>query len=306
MGGNVFDITKPIHRNRIDSTKTKFFEELSFVFPEAKHHIESMEIVGSANKKDESGDIDLALSESTFDNISDWELDEDYIQTLFEKFKKRSRTATDKQIMKRAIITAIGEKIQTAIVKSECDILSVDLKGSSAGSMFFVFPQYTEQLEKTSEYVQIDVNVGDVDWLKFAYYSDSYDGNVRGLHRTQLMLSLFLIKGYTFSHNYGVKDKSSNEIVAENPHNAIKLLNESYSISVDDDTLQNYFELQKYLRDNLINSELNELYDAYLKILDRTRTDIPDDMQDYWIDNKDRLGLTGKFLPKNSELKEYI
>ena len=40
-----------------------------------------------------------------------------------------------------------------------------------------------------------------------------------------------------------------------------------------------------------------------MKILNSTRADIPVDMQDYWIQNKDRLGLTGKFLPDDSNLR---
>jgi hypothetical protein len=50
------------------------------------------------------------------------------------------------------------------------------------------------------------------------------------------------------------------------------------------------------------------LYDnviqIYLKILDKTRVDIPDDLQEYWIQHKDELELTGKFLPDNSNLKK--
>ena len=40
----------------------------------------------------------------------------------------------------------------------------------------------------------------------------------------------------------------------------------------------------------------------YLKILDSTRTDIPENLQQYWIDNQERLGLKGKFLPDVSNL----
>jgi hypothetical protein len=45
--------------------------------------------------------------------------------------------------------------------------------------------------------------------------------------------------------------------------------------------------------------------DRYLKILDSTRADIPDNLQQYWIDNKDKLGLKGKFLPDTSNLIKY-
>ena len=52
--------------------------------------------------------------------------------------------------------------------------------------------------------------------------------------------------------------------------------------------------------------EYSEVLDTYLRILDYTRADIPWDMQDYWIQNKDRLNLTGRYLPDDSKLKQYI
>jgi hypothetical protein len=63
--------------------------------------------------------------------------------------------------------------------------------------------------------------------------------------------------------------------------------------------------LQKFLRAKLSQKDLNSLYDIYLKILDQTKVDIPEDLQKYWIDNHDRLGLIGKYLPDDSNLKKY-
>ena len=48
--------------------------------------------------------------------------------------------------------------------------------------------------------------------------------------------------------------------------------------------------------------DFENIIDRYLKILDSTRADIPENLQQYWIDNQDRLGLKGKFLPDNSNL----
>lgn len=45
------------------------------------------------------------------------------------------------------------------------------------------------------------------------------------------------------------------------------------------------------------------MIDIYLKILDSTRADIPDDLQVEWKKRRAKLGLTGKFLPDNSALK---
>ena len=119
------------------------------------------------------------------------------------------------------------------------------------------------------------------------------------------MLSLFANRGYTFSHNYGVKNKESGELVASNPEQAINLLNSLYGFNLTQETLQNYFKLQDFLKDNLDTEELHKIWDRYLKILDSTRCDIPEDLQEYWLDNQERLGLTGKFLPETSKLYPF-
>lgn len=300
MGGNVFDSTAPIKKEHIKPTLKEFLRQFKSIFPKAEPFFREMQTLGSVGKKDYSGDIDLALAGSSFDDINDWGLDEKHVQDLFQGFKKRARTSTDDQLMKRAVIVAVAQKILDA----DTEIIA-DVKGSGAGALFLLFPQYDEANQVVGQNVQIDINVGDVDWLSFAYHSATYSGNVKGLHRTQLMVSLFSHKGYIFSHNYGVKDRQTQEIVANNPQQAVELLNSLYGLNLTRDTVGDYFKLMETLEAGLSREDLNGVYDTYLKILDSTRADIPEDLQSYWIDNQERLGLKGKFLPDNSNLVQY-
>lgn len=300
MGGNVFGNTAPIKKEHIKPTLLEFFRQFKKIFPKAEPFFREMKTLGSVGKKDYSGDIDLALSGKSFDNVEDWGLDREHIMQLFQAFKKRARTATDDLLMKRAVIVAIAEVVQNSDTE-----IAVDMKGSGAGALFLMFPQYDETNTQLEDNVQIDINVGDVDWLEFAYYSNTYSGNVKGLHRTQLLVSLFSNRGYTFSHNYGVKDRDTQEIVANSPQQAIDLLNKEYSLNLDRDTIGDYFKTMETLEAGLSPEELNRVYDIYLKILDSTRADIPEDLQSYWIENQERLGLKGKFLPDNSNLIKY-
>lgn len=300
MGGNVFYGSAPIERDNIKPTLSRFFRELGRIFPGAVKHFENITTLGSTGKKDVSGDIDLALDENAFKNLKDWDLDETEIQEYFSKFQKRARSASKQQLMKRAVLTAVAKKVD-----EEGHNISIDTKSTSNGVLFFQFPQFGPSGEMLDKSVQIDVNVGNVDWLSFSYYSSSYKGNVKGLHRTQLMLCLFLIKGYVFSHNYGVKDKETGKVVASTPEQAINLLNDLYDINLDQDILSDYFKLQEYLRSTLDKTTLQELYQAYLKVLDSTRCDIPEDMENIWLDNQEKWGLTGKFLPPSSKLYPF-
>jgi hypothetical protein len=297
-GGNVWDNSSSIKKEYIKPTLDAFKKEFTRIFPVASKYFGGVRTLGSVGKKDVSGDIDLAIDKRAFENTDDWGLDKARLTELYAQFKKRARSSSDEQLMKRAVIVAISE-----IVNSKSDLIETDVKSSGNGTLFCQFPQYDDngQLDVS---VQIDINVGDIDWLTFAYYSDSYKGNVKGLHRTQLMLSLFSYKGYTFSHNYGVKNKVTQEVVAQSPEEAIDVLNKEYKWSkkLDQDTLSNYFKLQEFLQANLGEEELNQVYNTYLKILDSTRCDIPEDLQEYWVRNQDIIGLTGKFLPTTSNL----
>lgn len=301
MGGHVFEIkSSSIKKEHIETTLDEFLNELERIFPNYTDCRINSIVLGSAGKKDISGDIDLGFDEKYLENLSIWNINKEHVDELFAKFKKRARTATDHQLMKRAVITAIAEKINDT-----SNLIKTDLKQSGSGVLYCQFPQYDEQYRENGLLVQIDINFGKLEWLKFAYYSDAYEGNIKGLHRTQLMLHMFANKGYVFSHNYGVKNKETQEIVVTTPQEAIDFLNKLYNIKLDEDILRNYNRLQKYLRTQLSKSELNNIYDIYLKTLDSTRCDIPEDMQEYWIENQEKLGLTGKFLPETSNLIKY-
>lgn len=302
MGGFVFKESnvQSIKKENIKPTINNFIKSFLDIFPNAHYWFEPLTTLGSVGKKDVSGDIDLGIDEKYLDDIRYYDLDANEVNKLFEKFKKRARTATDHQLMKRAVIVSIANRI-----KNESLLINVDDKGSGAGALYCEFPQYDVDNNLLGYNVQIDLNFGNIEWLKFAYFSDSYTGNIKGLHRTQLMLHMFAYKGYVFSHNYGVKNRETQEIVAENPQQAIELLNKLYNINITEDILLNYNILQAYLHNNLSTEELNEIYDIYLKTLDSTRCDIPEDLQNYWIENQNRIGLKGKFLPENSKLIKY-
>lgn len=300
MGGNIFQNSGSIKKEDIEPTLAKFYETISSIFPNAKKYISGIQTLGSVGKKDVSGDIDLAISGDVFKNPEEWGISKEKINKLFNKFKKRSRNATENQLMKKVYIHSLADKI----IESGEEI-DVNTKGSSSGVLFMAFPQYDNSGKELPKAVQIDLNIGNLDWLKFAYYSSTYKGNVKGLHRTQLLLSLFTIKNYVFSHNYGVKNKETQEIEASNPKEAIQLLNKIYGFKINENILEDYYKLHNFLKKNLSKEDLKELYDTYLKILDKTRADIPKDLQNYWIKNQDRLGLKGKFLPDNSNLIKY-
>ena len=304
-GGNVFDITSSINKENIDSTVEKFVDELSRIFPAKAASFKSFEKLGSAGKKDVSGDIDLSYDVKNIfpdgkPDFQGWGVDEGKYNEKVALFTKRSKTASVDKIQLRAMIELIGEKLD-----ENSSEIEVDTKSSGNGSIFWSAPQYGPDGKPLGINVQTDINIGNPEWLRFSYYSNTYAGNVKGLHRTQLMLSLFANKGKSFSHATGVVDRETGEKEASNPQEALILLNKLYGFDISQDTLNDYFKLEDYLKNNVSPEEYNAIMDRYLKILDSTRADIPDNLQQYWIDNQSRLVLKGKFLPDTSNLVKY-
>jgi len=301
-GGNVFGTTDSIQKANIEPTVEVFRSQLSKIFPAKAASFKSFEKLGSAGKKDVSGDIDLSYDVKNLfpegkPDFKGWGIDEAKYNELVAKYTKSARTASPEKIQLRAMIVLIGEKINDALEDVE-----VDTKASGSGSIFCAVPQYGPDKKKLGKAVQTDINIGNPEWLRFSYYSNTYSGNVKGLHRTQLMLALFSNKGRTFGHSTGVIDKETGTQEAKSPQDAIKLLNKIYNFNITQDILDDYFKLEDYMKKNLSEEEYGSIMDRYLKILDSTRADIPDNLQQYWIDNQERLGLKGKFLPDTSNL----
>ena len=303
-GGNVFGTTAPIKREYIQPTLDKFTKELKRIFPKVTFSFESL---GSVGKKAESGDIDLGFSANNIISndgtplFDKWGISSQEFQVTYDQIRKRSKTATEAQSKLRAMLQLIATKIE-----NESETIGTDTKASGSGSIYCAFPQYDESGNTVGDKsVQIDINVGNLDWLKFSYYSNTYKDNVKGLHRTQLMLSMFQALGLSFTHATGVKSKETGETIATNPGEAIQALNDGYGIELTPDVVNDYFELMGYIKKNISKDKFNQILDIYLKILDSTRADIPFDLQQYWIKNQDRLGLKGKFLPDDSKLTQY-
>ena len=303
-GGNVFGTTSSIKKEYIQPTLKNFTAELNKIYPKVKFNFNTL---GSVGKKDESGDIDLGMSIDQFMDkdgnplLSNWNIDKAKFDALYEKIRKRSRSASETQSKLRAMLELIASNLEE---KSE--YIDTDLKAAGNGSIFCNFPQYNEKGEMLNDKsVQIDINVGNLDWLNFSYYSNTYKDNVKGLHRTQLMVAMFQALNKTFSHGTGVKDKETGDIVATNPQETLDVLNQGFKLNLSQDVLNDYFELMDVLKKKLPKEKLNQILDTYLRILDSTRADIPLDLQEYWIANQSRLGLKGKFLPNDSNLNKY-
>jgi hypothetical protein len=307
MGGNVFKgRTRSIKKEHIEPTVQKYFDELKSVFPKKRgiFNKRHFKYLGSVGKKPKSGDIDFGIDvssiipEVTDTEIKKWNLDPKTVKEQFLKLKKRSRTATDSQLILKALLQGIAAQIN-----SQAPNIHTDEKKIGLGTMFSLFPQYNEQDEKLDYGVQMDWMIGKLDLLQFSYYSARYKGNVKGLHRTQLMLSMFQCVDISFSHASGIKDKNTKEFITDDPKEMMKILSDRLNVTLTRSVMNDYFKLIAVVK-SLPKNTYDCIIDTYLRILDKTRADIPEDLHNEYRARKQRLGLTGKFLPDDSLLKE--
>ena len=324
-GGNVFagQNVAPIPLENIRPTLDAYYAELNKLFPDHAGMFKGFNPVGSVGKKEESGDIDLVVDvkdmfeskEVTPEEMESWNVHPEDWQVTFNKYKKRARRRTDAQIGWRAFLTELGKYIN-----DNSDLIIVDMKKIGHGTMFSLFPQFDPGNNQLNVGVQIDWMVGNREWLSFAYFSDhpsQSEPMTKGLHRTQLILAMFLAKNHSFSHTDGVRDKETDEIVARTPEDALRLLGDLYDGEVTSENLYNFHNLYKWLEKNA-SKDMDKAIDAYLVILDRTNGNkekdpvtgrkvrcgyIPKVLEDYWLENWKRLNLRGKFLCRDANAK---
>jgi hypothetical protein len=258
MGGNIFrNKAISIPKSRIEPTIKAYKKHLGKVFPMKAHSLAFFEPVGSAGKKDISGDLDLAIDSPhivrsfTKSELQKWDVDYETWNNLYEKIHKRARTSTPDMSKMRALLTLISAKL--------AENLDVGDR-VTAGNIFTCFPQHDEN-GPTDDYVQIDWMVGDIDWLQWSYYSHGDIGLI-GLHRTQFLVALFSEIGYTFNHFCGIKEKKTKEWTITDPEDALQLLSKHYG-DIRHSQTQTFAQLHSWL--------LKTDSGAYFKVVSRYR-----------------------------------
>jgi len=281
MGGNIFKGTKPIKKENIEPTVDEFFKELKQIFPKKRYIFNKKKFIylGSVGKKPESGDIDFGInlndimSKNLEKTCLDWEIDYKAVSSKWEQYKKRARTSTPKETMVRAVLWGISQ-----VINSKAPNIYTEEKKITPNAMFNKFPQYTSNGEKLPYGVQMDFLIGNQELLKFSYFSKAYEGKIKGLHRTQLVLSMFQAIGIRFQHAKGLSNKETNEHITSDPVKIKKILQDTYGrLDIDD-----YHSLSKAVKKQPKKLQ-DTVFDIYFRILQYTKGGIiPGDLVDIW------------------------
>ena len=203
--------------------------------------------------------------------IQKWGFDYEDWYDRYRKIHKRARTATYNMCKMRALLTMIGEKLQDHGI-------DVEIKKTTAGNLFTCFPQYDIGGQPTGEYIQIDWMVGDIDWLRWAYYSHGEEG-LKGLHRTQFIVACFSSLGMTFNHFFGIKTKGKTEWEITSPSEAIDELSRKFG-SLTIEQTETFRQLHSWLLENAPKDDYLNVAIKYSKIIEQAKAEIPNEIKE--------------------------
>jgi hypothetical protein len=289
-GGNVFKNTEFDTQNivldNVAPTIKQLVNDLGKIFPNKKSTFnllnDKSNWLGSTGRKPQSGDVDIAYSSEYFfkngkADTEGWGINTEEYNALYEKYRKSARTATDEQVQLKSLIQSIVNRINS----SGTDLYADD-KASGAGSLHLSYPQYDLSGKKLESRSQIDLDIGDMDWLKFRFNSELPEDNpqIKGLHRGQLMLAMFAATGYTFKSGKGFIRKETGEIIADKPQGALEVFNQEYKPKqpLTLDIINNYNKLMDYIKNNLKPEDKNKTLDMFKEALRRAGAYVPDNI----------------------------
>ena len=329
-GGNVFaGETAGIPREFIGPTLEEYYKEMNRLFPGKNATFLSFRPLGSVGKKDVSGDIDLAgdvkdffpTGDITPEGLKSWKVDPASWEKTFQRFKSRARSRTDAELGWRAFLYELA-----TYINDKSEIVRTDIKKVGPGVMFSLFPQFNEEGERQDVGVQIDWMIGTAEWLEFAYYSDppsADDPLLKGLHRTQLMLAMFLVNDISYHHTSGLKDRKTRKFITNSPPKVLSILGKLYDGELERSQTNNFHSLHQWLKVHTNDQEYADVIGAYIKILDTTKSInvkdpktgevkacgyIPRELEDFWIANQEELKLKGRYICRetNEKIWNYI
>ena len=277
-GGNAFPgMATPINKENIVPTLTRYFTELARLFPPKKNifNTKNFELLGSAGKKAISGDLDLGIApQNLLDGqlsdkaIREWGIDPSEIQSEITSMRSTTKGRTEPQLRIKAFLKVLCRNINENSHSIQCS------GRMTYGNVYTIFKQ-------GDKWTQIDWMVGDPAWLKFSHYSAAYPegSKIKGMHRSQLLTSLFKAVGYSFSNISGVTDRTTGKTIATTPEDAMRVLSQRIGFQVSVPKTNDFGTLYKLLKDNLNPEVYQSMIDDYIDVLNRKGAYIPEIIQ---------------------------
>lgn len=303
-GGNHFDDTEykteTISRVNVEPTIKLFVKEMGTIFTEKQTSfndelLDSSNWLGSTKGEGNPGDLDLAYSVKHFfiendsnrqPDLAGWEIKEEDFNPRYEENLSNSQTykklnkkdSNDETVKADKQVVEAQQQLRTMIdlivnkINSKGGLLQASNKAALGGTIHFSLPQSNGK-ENLDIRAQVDLDIGDMEWLKFRYNSElpEDDPKIKGYHRGQLMLALFAVTGYTFKSGKGFISKETDKVIGKTPQDAIDVFNKEYEPiqNLTLDVVNSWTKLLNYVNTSLKPGDKEKTLDMFTKAISR-------------------------------------
>lgn len=237
-------------------------------------------ILGSANYKDESGDVDIAVSRNKSRELVQYLIDELQKSPKRDLFinnvKKKNPTADDSVILPIAALNfgrSVGSpfNLQTRGIKLLTTIEQFNLEDEMPGLIPFVSNVRKADGTFDTKKVQIDLNFGDTEWMKFAYHSEietspNPEKVLKGLHRNLILASLVESFGGSFDYHKGFKISKRDKSYNTKKEDLINFLSKKIGKKIKESDLSKYFSILNIVK-GLNEKKRKFIYDTLIEKL---------------------------------------
>lgn len=269
-----------IYKNNIESTVIYFLEKFK-QYTGININIDSVKILGSAGKKDYSGDIDISIPKEISRQLVQYLINELYnnkkkdfflnnIEKKYPGIEENKKNAIAALNFGKSVGSPFNFDKEQHGIKLLTTINDFDFEDGMPGLIPFVVDQIDSNGKFLNKRVQLDLNFGDNDWMSFAYFyepEESPDNRpIKGLHRNAILASLIHFLGGEWGFQKGFKKSKKDSSFNEQKTDLIAFINDKIKLNIEEKDLNSYSSILKIVK-QLDKNKRKKIFDIMIKRL---------------------------------------
>lgn len=271
---------EPIYKDNIESTIKYFLRQFN-KYTKINIDFNTIKILGSAGKKDYSGDIDISIPKEISRQLVQYLINElynnkkkDFFLNNVEKkhagIDENKKNAIAALNFGRSIGSPFNFNKENRGIKLLTTVNEFDFEDGMPGLVPFVVDQIGSNGEFLNKKVQLDLNFGNNEWMSFAYFyepEESPDNRpIKGLHRNAILASLIHFLGGEWGFQKGFKKTKKDKQFSEKKTDLIAFINNKIKLNIEEKDLNSYSSILKIVK-KLNKNEREEVFNIMIKRL---------------------------------------
>ena len=270
---------EPIYKDNIEST-TKYFLKQFNKYTKINIDFNSIKILGSAGKKDYSGDIDISIPKEISRQLVQYLITELYSnkkKDFFLNNVEKKNPGIDENRKNAIAALNFGRSVGSPFnfdkknrgIKLLTTVNEFDFEDGMPGLVPFVVDQIDKNGKFLNKKAQLDLNFGNNEWMSFAYFyepEESPDNRpIKGLHRNAILASLIQSYGGEWGFQKGFK-KIKNSAFSEEKTDLIAFLKDKIKLNIEEKDLNSYSSILNIIK-QLNKNKRKQIFDIMIKRL---------------------------------------